>query len=181
MIRVRGSYIRGLDRPRVLRRVGIVLALPVGASVPHVRGEEVDPLEDPASRGRESGVVHALPCAVGDILGNVAEAAANAIHVDRWGICLSIAHRVHRDFSRHSSHSRYISFPYHHRFLPNSIQDLVVMFQRVVEVRTTIKGIPFLILRDSTSILRIPTSRVVMARIQEVICVSAEWLGPVFS
>ena len=165
MIRVRGSHLRGLDRPRVLRRVGIVLALPVRASVLHNIGDEVDPLEDPDSRGRKSQVVQALPCAEGaitDILGSVAEAAADAIHVDRWGICLSIAHRIHRDFS---SHNRNSSFPYHHRFRPSSIQDLVVMFQQVVEVHTIIKEISFLILRDSSSILRIPTSRVVMAHI----------------
>ena len=136
--------------------------------MPQDRGEEVDPKEDPAFRGGESQVVQTLPCAVGaitDILGSVVEVAAYAIHMGRRGICLSIAQRIRRDFSRHSSHNRYNSFPYHHRFQPSSIQDLVVMFQQVMEVRTTIRGIPFFILRDSTSILRIPTSRVVMARI----------------
>ena len=61
MIREMGSHLKGLDRPRVLRKVGIVLALPVGASVPQVRGEVVDPLEDLASRGPERHVLYIWP------------------------------------------------------------------------------------------------------------------------
>ena len=50
------SHLRGLDRLRVLRKVGLVLVLPVRALVPRVRGEVVDPLEDLASqRPREVG------------------------------------------------------------------------------------------------------------------------------
>ena len=110
------SCLRGLDRHRVLRRVGIVLAFPVEASVPHDRGEKVDLLKDPAFRGPESQLVQVHRCAVGaiiDILESVAEAVANAILVDRWGISLSIAHRTRIDSS---SHSRHNSFPCHHRF-----------------------------------------------------------------
>ena len=83
------SCLRGHDRPRVLRRMGIVLVLPVEALLSQDKGEEVDPLEDPAFRGLESQLVQVHCCAVGaitDILDNVAEAVVAAIHADRQGI-----------------------------------------------------------------------------------------------
>ena len=138
--------------------------------MPQDREEEVDPLEDPAFRSLDSRLVQVHRCVVGaiiDILESVAEAAVDAIHVDRWGISLSIAHRTRRDSSHHS---RYSSFLCHHQFQPISTQDLVVMLQQVVEVHTTIRGILFLILQGSTNTLRIPISRVVMGSIREVIC-----------
>ena len=140
---------QGHGRPRVLRRVGIVLALLVRASVPRDRGEEVGLLEDPASRGLESQLVQVHRCAIGaitNILESVEEAVADAIHVDRQDICLSFAHKDSIHHNSHSSHSRYNSFPCHHRFRLSSIHDLVVMLQQVMEVHTTIKGIIFLIL-----------------------------------
>ena len=53
--------------------------------MPQVKGEEVDPLKDPAFRGLESQLVQVHHCAVGaitDILESVAEAVANVIHLD---------------------------------------------------------------------------------------------------
>ena len=135
--------------------------------MPQDRGEEVDPLEDPAFRGRKSRVVHALLCVVGaiiDILESVVEVAAGVIHVVRRGICLSIVPRIRRDFSSH------ISLPYHRQLKPSNFQDLVVMFRQVVVVRTITKGISFLMLQGSTSTLRTPISRVVMASTQVDTC-----------
>ena len=57
MIRSNDSHLRGLDRLIVLRKVGLVLVLPVGVSVPPVRGKVVGLLEDPVSRGKGSRVV----------------------------------------------------------------------------------------------------------------------------
>ena len=69
--------------------MGLALVLPVGVSVPPVRGEVVGLLEDPAFRDRESRVVHALicaACAIIDILESVVKVAAGVTHMVRRGI-----------------------------------------------------------------------------------------------
>ena len=142
--------------------------------MPQDRREEVDPLEDPALRGRESRVVQTLPCAAGaiiDILESVVEVAVDVIHMARRDIWLSIVLRTYRDCSRHIRHS---NLPYHRQFRPSSFQDLVVMFQWVVVVRTITKGIIFLMLQGSISTHRTPISIVVIAVLRWLHALSVE-------
>ena len=139
MIKAKDNHLRDLDRLRVLRKVELVLALPVGALVSRDIGEVVDPLEDLASRGPERQVVHVFICAAGaiiDILESVVEVAAGVIHAARRGTWLNIVPKIRRDFSSHSS------LPYHRQFRPSSIQDLVVMFRQVVVVCTITRAVP---------------------------------------
>ena len=106
----KGQLSQGPRQTQSFKKSGNSSSLLVEVSVPQDRGEEVDPLEDPAFRGLESQLVHVHRCAVGAttcILENVVEAIADVTLVDRQGICLSIAHRIHRDFSHPSSHSRH--------------------------------------------------------------------------
>ena len=165
-----GQLSQGPRQTRVLRRVGIVLALLVGASVPQVREDEVDPLEDPAFRGLESQLVQVCRRCNNRHFGECRRGSSG---------CYTCGQTEHL-----SKYCPQRLQPPQQPQQPRPLQQFSLpppvptqQYSRLSGYAPAgrggayhYQGILFLILQGSTSTLRIPISMVVIDSIREVIC-----------